>query len=166
MDEEGARVTDAIGHEDKYLTFRLGEGSYGIGIGKIREINGMMNITEVPHLPDHIRGVINLRGEVMPVIDLRLRFGMPEVDPTERTCIIVLEVGRGEDTVRTGALIDEVSEVLPIKRDDIEPPPAFAAFVDPHCILGMAKADGGVKILLDVDRVLTGEEIEAVKRTS
>ena len=142
----------------KYLTFALGKEEYGIGILKVREIIGLMEITAVPHTPKYIKGVINLRGRVIPVIDLRLKFSMPNEEYTERTCIIVVEV-QGETTaVQVGMLVDSVSEVLNVAGPEIEPPPAFGGRTEVAFILGMAKIKGDVKILLDADRIIgTGE---------
>ena len=151
--------------EGKYLTFTLAEEEYGIGILKIKEIIGMMPITTVPQTPEFVKGVINLRGKVIPVIDLRLRFGMGEIDYTERTCIIVVEIDGQAGTVLIGIVVDSVSEVLNVKGDDIEDTPTFGAKLNTEYILGMAKMEGGVKILLDIDRVLNTEEIGMLKQS-
>jgi len=150
--------------EGKYLTFSLVDEEYGIGILKIKEIIGMMPITSVPQTPDSVKGVINLRGKVIPVIDLRLRFGMEEIDYTERTCIIVVEITGEASTVVIGIVVDSVSEVLNIKEEDIEDTPTFGTSLNTNYILGMAKMGGGVKILLDIDSVLGEEEIKIVQR--
>ena len=146
--------------EGKYLTFTLADEDYGIGILKIKEIIGMMPITSVPQTPDFVKGVINLRGKVIPVMDLRLRFGMSNIDYTERTCIIVVEIGGQSGTVLVGIVVDAVSEVLNIKAEDIEETPAFGMKLNTEFILGMAKMEGGVKILLDINKVLNSEELE------
>lgn len=148
----------AGGRDGKYLTFTLAGEEYGIGILKIREIIGMMPITTVPHVPEFIKGVINLRGKVIPVIDLRSRFDMPSADYTERTCIIVVQIEQGDAVISIGIVVDSVSEVLNIAARDIENSPAFGTRVNIDYILGMAKIDGGVKILLDIDKVLTQNE--------
>ena len=145
--------------EGKYLTFALAEEEYGIGILKIREIIGIMPITSVPRTPEFVKGVINLRGKVIPIIDLRLRFGMKPMEYTDRTCIIVVEINAQDVTIQIGAIVDTVSEVLNIKAEDIEDTPGFGTSLDTEYILGMAKVSGGVKILLDIDRVLNSEEI-------
>jgi len=152
--------------EGKYLTFTLAEEEYGIGILKIKEIIGMLPITSVPQTPDFVKGVINLRGKVIPVIDLRLRFGMGEIDYTERTCIIVVEIESQAGTVLIGIVVDSVSEVLNVKGDDIADTPTFGTKLNTEYILGMAKMDGGVKILLDIDQVLSSEEISALEKTA
>lgn len=145
--------------EGKYLTFSLGGEEYGIDIIKIREIIGMMPVTAVPKMPGYLKGVINLRGRVIPIIDLRLRFEMAAAAATERTCIIVVEIGFGGGRrLVVGIVVDSVSEVLNIKGDEIENTPAFGAALDTNFILGMAKINGGVKILLDIDRILRPEE--------
>jgi purine-binding chemotaxis protein CheW len=161
--EDGqATPQDPIGgltdREGKYLTFSLADEEYGIGILKIKEIIGMMPITSVPRTPAYVRGVINLRGKVIPVIDLRLRFSMAEQDYTDRTCIIVVEIGgQGSDMI-IGIVVDSVSEVLNIKMEEIEDTPAFGTSLDTEYILGMAKMEGGVKILLEIDTVLSSED--------
>ncbi|WP_028313465.1 chemotaxis protein CheW [Desulfatibacillum aliphaticivorans] len=146
-------------HEGKYLTFTLAEEEYGIGILKIREIIGMMPVTTVPQTPDFVKGVINLRGKVIPIVDLRLRFGIEGIDYTERTCIIVVEIASEGGTVQIGIVVDSVSEVLNIRAEDIEPTPTFGAKLNTDYILGMAKMEGGVKILLHIDKVLSAEEV-------
>ena len=143
----------------KYLTFRLGGEEYGLEILKVREIIGLMDITVVPRTPAHVRGVINLRGKIIPVLDLRVKFGMPSVENTEETCIIVVEVHKNEESVEMGILVDKVSEVLDIKSEDIEDAPSFGSGFDVTFILGMAKAEDSVKILLNIDAVLQGDEI-------
>jgi purine-binding chemotaxis protein CheW len=152
--------------EGKYLTFTLAEEEYGIGILKIKEIIGMMPITTVPQTPEFVKGVINLRGKVIPVVDLRLRFGMGEIDYTERTCIIVVEIQGQTGIVLMGIVVDSVSEVLNIKGEEIEDTPTFGTKLNTDYILGMAKMEGGVKILLDIDRVLRGEEIAALEKAA
>ncbi len=157
------QAVKAMGNQEgKYLTFTIANEEYGIGILKIKEIIGMMPITSVPQTPDFVKGVINLRGKVIPVIDLRRRFGMEEIDYTERTCIIVVEIKAENRMVMIGIVVDSVSEVLNIKAEDIEETPAFGTRVDTDYILGMAKMEGGVKILLDIDRVLGAEEVGVI----
>ena len=163
MSELAEKLDQAVkvmaNQEGKYLTFTLAEEEYGIGILKIKEIIGMMSITSVPRTPDFVKGVINLRGQVIPVLDLRRRFGMDEIDYTERTCIIVVEIEGETGTVMIGIVVDSVSEVLNIKGEDIEPAPTFGARLNTDYILGIAKMGGGVKILLDIDKVLSSEEV-------
>ena len=152
--------------EGKYLTFTLADEEYGIGILKIREIIGMMSITSVPQTPPFVKGVINLRGKVIPVVDLRLRFGMQEIEYTERTCIIVVEIEGQAGTVEIGIVVDAVCEVLNIKGEDIEDTPTFGTKLDTEYILGMAKMEGGVKILLDIDQVLCAQEVAALEKAA
>lgn len=154
-----------VDKEGKYLTFSLAGEEYGIGILKVKEIIGMMSITVVPQTPSYIKGVINLRGKVIPVIDLRLKFKMKSADYTERTCIIVVEISTAGRTIMMGIVVDSVSEVLNIKGSDIEETPAFGTKLNTEFILGMAKVSGGIKILLDIDRVLSIEEIKMVDVT-
>ncbi len=151
--------------EGKYLTFTLADEEYGIGILKIKEIIGMMPITFVPQTPKFVKGVINLRGKVIPVIDLRLRFGMKPMDYNDRTCIIVVEIAGETGKVMIGIVVDTVSEVLNIKGEDIEDTPAFGTKLATDYILGMAKTEGSVKILIDIDRVLKSEEITLIKKS-
>ncbi|MBU1983984.1 chemotaxis protein CheW, partial [bacterium] len=138
----------------KYLTFVLANEEYGFEILKVREIIGMMNTTSVPGMPHYVKGVINLRGKVIPVIDLRSKFGMTETERTSETCIIVVDV-QGQ---LMGVVVDRVSEVLDIHGQDIEDAPDVGSAVEQDFILGMAKIKGQVKILLDVDRVLSEQE--------
>ena len=163
MAEDGKKIDQAVkamvDKEGKYLTFTLAEEEYGIGILKIKEIIGMLPITSVPQTPEFVKGVINLRGKVIPVMDLRLRFGMPSIDYSERTCIIVVEIDGQVGTILVGIVVDAVSEVLNIKGDDIEKTPTFGTKLNTDYILGMAKMEGGVKILLDIDQVLGSDTI-------
>jgi len=150
----------------KYLTFKLADEDYGISLLKVREIIGMMPITSVPRTPEFIKGVINLRGKVIPVTDLRLRFEMNENAYTDRTCIIVVEVSSRETIIQVGIVVDAVTEVLPVKAEEVEPAPEFGAKVDTQYILGMANMDGAAKILLDIDRVLTADEIAELEKAA
>ncbi len=163
MDQAVKAMTDK---EGKYLTFSIAGEEYGIGILKVKEIIGMMSITTVPQTPEFVKGVINLRGKVIPVMDLRLKFGMEEIDYSERTCIIVVEIEGETETVMMGIVVDSVSEVLNIKGEEIEDPPSFGARLDTDYILGMAKMEGGVKILLHIDRVLTREEASMLSKAA
>ena len=160
---KGKSGAKSIDRDGKYLTFSLAKEEYGIGILKVREIIGMLAITPVPQTPAFVKGVINLRGQVIPVVDLRLKFGMAELEYTERTSIIVVEVRGQNSNIPIGIVVDAVSEVVNIKGEDIEDTPTFGTRLDTDYILGMAKTDGGVKILLDIDRVLSAEELGAVE---
>ena len=151
----GTPASEALtGKGGKYLTFELADEEYGLAILKVREINGMMNITAVPRMPNFMKGVVNLRGKVIPVVDLRLKFGLDEIEHTEQTCIIVVNVAR-----EIGIIVDTVSEVLDITGENIEPPPAMGGTVDTSFILGMGKVGEEVKLLLDIDKVLTTDEL-------
>lgn len=154
------------GREGKYLTFTLADEEYGISIMKIQEIIGLMKITTIPRTPEFVKGVINLRGKVIPVVDLRLRFGMEAVDYTDRTCIIVVEIEGQAGTVLTGIAVDSVSEVLNIKGEDIEDTPTFGIKLNTEDILGMTKVEGRVKILLDIDRVLSADEVMLLDKSA
>ena len=138
----------------KYLTFRLAGEEYGLAILKVKEIMGLMNITRVPRLPECIRGVINLRGKVIPVMDLRARFRMPQVPDTAETCIVVVDVAREDSTVMMGVVVDSVSEVLNIAGADIEEAPSFGASVNTDFLLGIAKSRERVVLLMDIDEVV------------
>ena len=141
----------------KYLTFGLANESYGIDVLKVREIIRLTDITAVPQMPEYVLGVINLRGKIIPVIDLRLRFGFCDVKKTEQTCIVVVMVKLPEGkSTQMGLVVDGVEEVTNIAAGDIENTPDFGARVDTDLILGMAKIKGGVKSLLDIDRVVGG----------
>lgn len=139
----------------KHLTFILAGEYYGIPVLAVREIIRMVDITAVPRMPEHIRGVINLRGKIIPVLDLRLRFGLPKAETTERTCIIVVQVRLASGALaQTGLIVDAVEEVASIPASEIESAPDFGASVDTRCIVGMAKVKGEVKTLLDIDQVI------------
>jgi purine-binding chemotaxis protein CheW len=159
-------VKAMVDKEGKYLTFSMANEEYGIGILKIKEIIGMMPITTVPQTPEFVKGVINLRGKVIPVVDLRLRFGMEAIDYTDRTCIIVVEIEGSAVTVQIGIVVDAVSEVLNIKGEEIEETPTFGTKLNTDYILGMAKMEGGVKILLEIDKVLSSEDITLLERAA
>ena len=150
--ESAAALTTRAG---KHLTFMLGQETYGLEILKVREIIGVMAITAVPRTPDYVKGVINLRGKVIPVVDLRLKFGMEEAVHTEETCIIVVNVG----SLEVGIIVDKVSEVLNIASQDIEDTPSFGTGVDTDFILGMGKTNDRVTILLDIAKVLTPQDV-------
>lgn len=156
MDQASQNATD---REGKYLTFSLAGEEYGIRILKVKEIIGLMTITPVPQTPLHIKGVINLRGKVIPIVDLRLKFGIAAMDYTDRTCIIVVEITSGSNKIAMGVVVDSVSEVLNIKAAEIEDTPNFGSRLDTGYILGMAKIGKSVKILLDIDKVIGDKEI-------
>lgn len=145
--------------EGKYLTFSLAGEEYGIGIQRVKEIIGRMPVTTVPRTPGYVKGVINLRGRVIPVVDLRLKFGMEQEEYSERTSIVVVEIKGETGHIQMGVMVDSVSEVLNVNGADIEATPAFGSRVETGYILGMAKINGGVKILIDIDKVLASDEM-------
>ena len=164
LEESNAQVTDVNegqeGHDmsglaGKYLTFKLAGEEYGLEILKVKEIIGLMPITDVPRMPGYVRGVINLRGKVIPVVDLRTKFGLMTAEDTDETCIIVVDVAENGKSTQTGILVDTVSEVLDIVGDQIEEAPSFGTSVDTDFIMGMGKIGQDVKILLDVVKVLS-----------
>ncbi|MEJ5260271.1 MAG: chemotaxis protein CheW [Anaerohalosphaeraceae bacterium] len=152
VQETTARKNGA--QEGKYLTFALGKEEYGLEILKVREIIGYMNITAVPRTPEFVKGVINLRGQVIPVIDLRLRFGMDAAEVTDQTCIIVAEINQNGKTFNAGLIVDRVQEVLDIAAEDIEESSHLGTAVQTDFILGIGKVGSSIKILLDIDQVL------------
>jgi purine-binding chemotaxis protein CheW len=160
------RPEETRASEGKFLTFTLDGEDFGIGILKVKEIIGMMEITPIPKTPEFIKGVINLRGKVIPVVDLRLKFGLKAADYDERTCIIVVEVSHGEGVTAMGTVVDSVNEVANIKEEDIADTPSFGAAINTEYILGMAKFGGGVKILLDIDKVLTADELAMLEKAA
>jgi purine-binding chemotaxis protein CheW len=148
----------------KYLVFHLGKEEFGIRVLKVREIMGIQDITAVPQTPAYVKGVINLRGKVIPVVDLRLKFGLPEIEYTQRTCIIVVQVqADSHGMMMMGIVVDGVAEVLNLVSGDIEDTPDFGQGVVTPYLLGMAKIKGKVKILLDIDQVLTSQELNGLQ---
>jgi purine-binding chemotaxis protein CheW len=145
------------GGTQKFVTFFLVDEEYGLEILKVHEIIGMMNITRVPRTPDCVRGVINLRGKIIPIVDLRLKFSMPPTEDTEQTCIIVVQ----SNGLQVGVVVDRVSEVLDINTDDIEETPSFGQGINTDYILGIGRAEGSVKLLLDIDKVLGTQSFAA-----
>ncbi len=150
----------------KYVTFFLNKEEYGVAINKVREIIGIMDITPVPNTPKYIRGVLNLRGKVIPVLDLRLKFNMDFKEYTERTSIIVMEINVNDRKTLIGTIVDNVSEVLSITQDNIEDTPNFGTQVNTEIISGIAMVSNHVKILLDIDKVLTKEDIHIVNNVN
>lgn len=153
------RSSAAANRDGKFLTFELAGEEYGLEILRVREIIGMMDITAVPQTPSFVKGLINLRGKVIPVVDLRLKFGLSEKEYTERTAIIVVEIRTSRGTIQMGIVVDTVSEVMNIAGSDIENTPDFGTQMKTDYILGMAKVKGRVIILLEIGRVLTDEEM-------
>jgi purine-binding chemotaxis protein CheW len=142
----------------KYLTFNLQRESYGIDVLVVREIIRLTSITAVPQMPHYVKGVINLRGKIIPVIDLRLRFGFGDVKDTDQTCIIVVQVKLPDGrSTQMGVIVDAVEEVINLTAGDIEETPDFGAKIQTDYIIGMAKVKGVVKTLLNIDRVISAE---------
>src|SRR5882672_3197769 len=153
LELETTATQDTSALAGKYLTFALAGEEYGLPVLKVREIIKMLEITAVPQAPHHVKGVINLRGKVIPVADCRLKFGFPSQEYDERTCIIVVEVALQASKVMMGVVVDAVSEVLTITTDEIEATPDFGEHVNTEFIKGVAKIKGKVKCLLDLDRI-------------
>lgn len=160
------RLNDVTLKGGKFLTFLMANEKYGLEILKVREIIGMMDVTSIPTTPAFIRGVINLRGKVIPVIDLRLKFGMQAKEDTERTCIIVVHLVQTTQEMTMGIIVDEVSDVLDINHDQIEPAPSFGADIKTDFILGMGKVEKKVMTMLDIDRVLTDWEVALIQNST
>jgi len=151
----------------KYLTFTLHQESYGIEVLKVREIIRLITITAVPQMPNYVRGVINLRGKIIPVMDLRLKFGFAEAASTEQTCIIVVQVKLPDGkSVQMGLVVDGVEEVTNIASSDIEETPDFGGQISTNYIVGMAKIKGAVKTLLDIDGVVSAEASKTIGITA
>jgi purine-binding chemotaxis protein CheW len=155
-----ATATSDLTTADQYLTFQLGSEEYGLEILKVREIIGIMDITSVPRTPDYVLGVINLRGNVIPVMDLRRKFEMEAAEHTRETCIIVVDV----EGAQTGIVVDRVSDVLDIGTESIQDAPAVTSQVDTDFILGIGKTEDRVTILLDISRVLAAGDLDTIKQ--
>jgi purine-binding chemotaxis protein CheW len=151
----------ALNRAGKYLSFHLGDEEYAIQVMRVREIVKLQHITSVPETPAELKGVINLRGKVIPVVDLRLRFGLPEKEYDQRTCIIVVDLGRAA-TGPMGIIVDEVSEVLTLQEGDVQSTPDFGAGIETPYLLGLAKVRDSVKILLDIDEALAASDLSAI----
>jgi purine-binding chemotaxis protein CheW len=146
----------------KYLTFRLGKEEFGIQVRHVREIMGVLDITAVPGTPAHLKGVINLRGKIIPVVDLRIKFAFPDAPFTQTTCIVVVQVSQEGEQTMIGLIVDSVCEVLNLSGNDIEDAPDFGEGVDTPFVLGIAKSKGSVKILLRIEDVLTLKELRGI----
>jgi purine-binding chemotaxis protein CheW len=155
----GAKADPRAG---KYLTFGLGNEEFGIQVMRVREIMGVQEVTAVPHTPAYVKGVINLRGKVIPVVDLRRKFGMPEQEYTQRTCIVVVQLEQDGVRLLTGVIVDHVSEVLSLQTADIEDTPDFGRGVVTPYLLGMAKTKGKVIVLLDINRLMSTQEVRGL----
>jgi purine-binding chemotaxis protein CheW len=146
----------------KFLVFQLGNEEFGIEILKVREIIGLQEITPVPYTPDFVKGVLNLRGKMIPVADLRVKFGMEELGYVSRTCIIVVHLSGAEGPVPMGLVVDGVAEVIHVGESDVEETPEFGTQIDTSYLLGMAKVKGKVKMLVDIDRLFSTEDFPSL----
>ena len=160
MDAETTTTARAKNRTGKYLTFSLSNESYGVDVLKVREIIRFLKITPVPQMPAYVKGVINLRGKVLPVIDLRLKFGLDAAEATERTCIVVVRVLANGHDITLGMIVDSVEEVINLNEAEIEETPEFGAKVDTAYLMGMAKVKGAIKTLLDIDKVVSPETLQ------
>jgi len=149
--------------QGKYLTFLLMGETYGLQILKVQEIISLLNITRVPRTPAYVLGVINLRGKVIPVIDMRLKFGLEKSEKTERTCIIVVQITRGQNSITIGIIVDEVSEVINVKASQISPTPPMGVAVNTDFIMGVGKVDDSVIMLLDINKAFSDEIFSIVE---
>ncbi len=147
----------------QYLTFKLNEETFGVDVAQVREILDYVKITKVPQTPDFMCGVINLRGSVVPVVDMNLKFGMQRIERTVNTCIVVVEVNIDDSTIIIGALVDSVQEVFEIEPQNIEPAPRIGTKLKTDFIKGMGKQDDRFIIILDIDKVFSSEELEIVQ---
>jgi purine-binding chemotaxis protein CheW len=156
--------TAKMSRAGKHLTFLLGHEFYGVPVLKVREIMSLCDITPVPEMPDYLRGVLNLRGKIIPVADLRMRFHKASTQNTERTCIVVVLITLADRTAALmGLIVDAVEEVVNLTAADIEPPPVFGAALETPFLLGMAKVKGSVVTLLDIDHVIANEPIQQIQ---
>lgn len=149
---------------NQYLTFQLDDEVFALEISKVREVLDFSDVTKVPQTPEFMRGVINLRGSVVPVVDMRLKFGMTEAEATVNTCIIIVEVIMDDEASVLGALVDSVQEVLDIEPDQIEPPPRIGSKLNTEFIRGMGKHNEQFVIILDIDRVFSSDELAIVQQ--
>lgn len=160
MVETSAESVERIG---QYLSFRLDGELFAMDVSRVREVIDRTEMTRIPRMPEFMRGVINLRGNVVPVVDLQMKFGIGQVEMTVDTCIVVLEVNMDEEATVVGALVDAVQEVFELGPSQIEPPPKMGARLNTEFIEGMGRLDNEFVILLDADRVFSAIEIEAVQ---
>ena len=153
-----------IAEATQYLSFNLDEEIFALDISKVREVLDYTTVTKVPQTPEFMRGIINLRGSVVPVVDLRLKFGMSETEKTVNTCIIIVETNLEGERILIGALADSVQEVFDLDADQIEPPPKIGTKLNMEFITGMGKQDGNFVIILNIDKVFTADEIALVSQ--
>ncbi len=157
------QISKMAGLAGKYLTFRLAEEEYGLEIMKVQEIIGLLPVTKIPRVPNYVRGVINLRGKIIPTVELRTKFGLERMDDTEKTCIIVVELQTSKGRIDMGIIVDEVAEVMDFNPENIGSAPDFGTSLDTAFILGVGVVKESVKILLDIDKVLTTGDISALE---
>jgi purine-binding chemotaxis protein CheW len=165
MTEPASKAAAQAAQISQYLTFTLDGGRFAIDIERTREVLAFTSATKVPRTPDFMRGVINLRGHVVPVIDLRLKFGLPRTETTINTCVIILEVETESGGIILGALADSVQEVIDLASDQLAPPPKIGTRIDTDYIRGIGRRDDDFIMILDIDRVLTAEDIRATTTT-
>ncbi|MBU0995032.1 MAG: chemotaxis protein CheW [Proteobacteria bacterium] len=158
-------ATENVSTTHQYLTFMLDEETYALDISRVREVLDFTEVTKVPRMPDFMRGVINLRGGVVPVVDLRLKFGMSKTQKTVDTCIIIMEIAIDDEVTLIGTLADSVKEVLNLESDQIEPPPKIGTRLKTEFIKGMGKKNNDFIIILDIDRVFSAEELMIVQES-
>jgi len=154
-----AGITETV----QYLTFKLDDETFAVDVAKVREILDFSTVTKVPQTPDFMRGVINLRGSVVPVVDMRLKFGMSETAKTVNTCIIVMEITLDDETAVVGALADSVQEVLELEPENIEPAPRIGTKLNTDFLVGMGKQNETFIMILNIDKVFTLDELSAVQ---
>ncbi len=157
------KETKVVAHGGKYLTFKLADETYGLDILQVQEIIGLLPITRVPRTPKFVRGVVNLRGKVIPVIDTRLKFGIEQIEDTELTCIIVLELENEDRILTMGIVVDEVSEVSNIKQEQIDPPPSLGAAIESNFLIGLAKIKDSVIMLLNMTKAFSTAEFAGLQ---
>ena len=150
---------------NSFLSFKLGEELFAANVGKVLEILELSKVTRVPKSPDYMRGVINLRGNVLPVVDTRIKFGMMDVEDTINTCIVVLDIRIEEESVKVGLLVDMVQEVLQMDPESIQPPPSIGNKYKSEFIEGMGKVDDEFVMILNIDKVLSTDEISIIQQT-
>jgi len=155
-------MTENKVESNSYLTFKVGEEEFGAHVSQVLNILEMTKITEVPKTPDYMKGVINLRGTVLPIIDTRLKFGLPETEYTSNTCIVVMDLDFNGDTVHIGAIVDEVLSVVEIEKGQIEPPPSIGNRYKSDFIHGMAKVEENFVMLLDMQQILSNTELSEI----
>lgn len=155
--------TETITKINSYLSFNLGDEVFAVNVSKVLNILEMLKITEVPKSPEYMKGVINLRGTVLPVVDTRIKFGMTPTEYTNNTCIVVMEIEMDNDTVQVGALVDSVQAVMELEDSEIQPPPSIGSKYKSEFIYGMVKVDEKFIMLLDMEKVFSAEEVIMVK---